>query len=66
MGWRHIPKEELTADVYGSGEVGLVGIYVAAFLNDYVRGNQFREIVHDEPGKNLLTDVLHLFCVEMN
>ncbi len=65
LGWRHISKEDLTANMYGSREVGFVDILVAALLNDYMRGNQFREIVHNEPGEDFLKNVLHLFCVEM-
>ena len=34
------------------------------FLNDYVRGNQFTEIVHGKSGIYLLSDVLHLFALE--
>ena len=41
--------------MYSGREVGFVGILVAALLDDYVRGNQFGEIVHNEPGKDWLT-----------
>ncbi len=51
--------------MYGSREVGFVDILVAALLNDYVRGNQFGEIVHDESGEDFLKDVLHLFCMKV-
>ena len=51
--------------MYGSGEVGFVDIFIAALLNDYVRGNQFGEIVHNEPGEDFLKDVLHLFCMKV-
>ena len=35
-------------------------------MNDYVRGNQFREVVHSKCGKDLLEDVIRLFCMEMD
>ena len=51
--------------MYSGREIGFVDILVAALLNDYMRGNQFGEIVHNEPGEDFLKDVLHLFCMEM-
>ena len=62
--WRHSPPEELSANMYGCGKVCLVNILSAFFLNDYVRGNQFTEVVHGESGKDLLGDVLHLFTLK--
>ena len=35
------------------------------FLDDYVRGNQLRKVVHDESSKDLLAYVLHFFCMKM-
>ena len=64
-GWRHITKKELSANVYSDGEVCFIGILHIGFLDDYVRGNQLRKIVHNESGKDLLVYVLHFFCVEM-
>ena len=64
--WRNIPQEEIAANMYGSGEVDRIGILCAALLSDYVRGNQFREVVHGQLSKDFLVDVLHLFCVEMD
>ena len=64
--WRYIPQEEIAANMYSSGEVDRIGKLRTALLNDYVRGNQLREVVHSEFCKDLLVDVLHLFCVEMN
>ena len=63
--WSYRTPEELSAYVYSCGKVCLVNILAVFFLNDYVRGNQFRKVVHNQPGKNLLGNVLHLFCVEM-
>ena len=62
--WRHSPPEDLSANMYGCGKVCLVSILSAFFLNDYVRGNQFTEVVHSESGKDLLGNVLHLFALE--
>ena len=50
--------------MYSCGKVCLVNILSAFFLNDYVRGNQFTEVVHSKSGKNLLGNVLHLFALE--
>ena len=50
--------------MYSCGKVCLVNILSAFFLNDYVRSNQFTEVVHGESGKDLLGDVLHLFALE--
>ena len=50
--------------MYSCGKVCLVNILSAFFLNDYVRGNQFTEVVHGKSGKNLLGNVLHLFALK--
>ena len=50
--------------MYVCGKVCLVNRFPAFFLNDYVRGNQFTEVVHCKSGKNLLGNVLHLFALE--
>ena len=50
--------------MYSCGKVCLVNILSAFFLNDYVRSNQFTEVVHSESGKDLLGNVLHLFALE--
>ena len=52
--------------MYSSGEVDRIGILRIAFLDDYVRGNQLRKVVHDEFRVDFLVDVLHLFCVEVD
>ena len=51
--------------MYSSGKSGLVGVFSAFALNDYVRGNHFSEVVHNEFGKDLLNDVLRLFAVKI-
>lgn len=60
--WRYITKKELSAHMYRSREVCFVSILCICFLNDYGWGNQFREVVHDQPGKVLLVYVLHFFA----
>ena len=50
--------------MYSCGKVCLVSILSAYILNDYVRGNQFTEVVHGKSGKNLLGNVLHLFTLK--
>ena len=50
--------------MYSCGKVCLVSILSAFILNDYVRGNQFTEVVHGKSGKNLLGNVLHLFTLK--
>ena len=64
IGWRNISKKELSTNVYSNGEVYFVGVLLRGLLNDYGRGNQFGEIVHDEPGEDFLENVLHLFAVK--
>ena len=63
--WRNITKKELSANLYSKRKICFVRVFSVGFLNDYVRGNQFRKVVHDQSGKNLLGNVLHLFCVKM-
>ena len=64
--WRHIPQEEIAANMYSGGEVDRIGKLRIAFLDYHGRGNQFREVEHSEFCKDFLVDVLHLFCMEMN
>ena len=63
--WRNITKKELSADMYGDGEVGFVSMLCVDFGDDHGRGDQFGKVVHDQSGKDLLAYVLHLFCLEM-
>ena len=63
--WRNITKKELSANLYSNRKVCLVGMLSVWLMNDYVRGNQFRKVVHDQSGKDLLGNVLHLFCVKV-
>ena len=65
IGWKHITKEELPANMDSGSKVCPIGIFIVGFMEDYGRGNQFSEVVHDKPGKNFLVNVLHLFCVKM-
>ena len=65
IGWRHIIKKELPTNMYSDREVYFIRILTVGFLDDYVRGNQLREIVHDKSGKDFLVYVLHLFCMKM-
>ena len=59
--WRNITKKKLSANLYSNREIRLVRVFSVGLLNDYVRGNQFSKVVHDQSGKNLLGNVLHLF-----
>ena len=43
------------------GRADFVIISSVIFMNDYVRGNQFREVVHNETSEDFLKDVVHLF-----
>ena len=50
--------------MYGNRKVGFAGVLSVFLLNDYVRGNQFRKVVHSKSGKYLLENVLCLFLRE--
>ena len=63
--WRNITKKKLSANLYSNRKIRFVRVLSVWLLNDYVRGNQFSKVVHDQSGKNLLGNVLHLFCMEM-
>ena len=52
--------------MYSCSEVDGIGILRIAFLNDHGRGDQFREVVHGESSKDLLEDVIRLFCMEVD
>ena len=60
--WRNITKKKLSANLYSNREIRLVRVFSVGLLNDYVRGNQFSKVVHDQPGKDLLDNVLHFFA----
>ena len=62
---RDVSEEEIAAEMYSCSEVDGIGILRIAFLNDHGRGDQFREVVHGESSKDLLEDVIRLFCMEM-
>ena len=65
IGWRNIATKKLPANMYRNRKVGLIVMLCVCFLNDYVRGNQFGEVVHDKSGKDFMVYVLHLFCMKM-
>ena len=45
--WRYIATNELLADMYSGGEVGLVSVFSVCIADDYMGSNQFRKIVHN-------------------
>lgn len=47
IGWRHIAKKELSANMYSDSEICFISIFAVGFINDYVQGNQFSKVVHD-------------------
>ena len=63
--WRNVTKKKLSANLYSNRKIRLVRVFSVGLLNDYVRGNQFGEVVQDHSGKYLLGNVLHLFCMKM-
>ena len=63
--WRNITKKKLSANLYSNREICFARVFSVELLNDYVRGNQFSKVVHDKSGKDLLSNVLHLFCMKM-
>ena len=63
--WRNIIEKKLSANLYSNRKIRFVRVFSVGLLNDYMRGNQFRKVVHDQSGKDLLGNVLHLFCVKM-
>ena len=60
--WRNITKKELSANLDSNREICFVRVFSVGLLNDYVRGNQFGKVVHDQSGKDLLGNVLHFFA----
>ena len=63
--WRNITKKKLSANLYSNREICFARVFSVKLLNDYVRGNQFRKVVHNQSGKDLLGNVLHLFCMKV-
>lgn len=61
---RDITKEEIAAKMDSGRKVDLRRID-ADSLNDYTGRDVSREVVHDQPGKDFLKDVIRLFCVKM-
>ena len=62
--WRHAPTNELSANMYSSGKVHLIGVFSVGITVEYVRSNQFCKVVHNESGEDFLEDVLHLFALK--
>ena len=63
--WRDRTPKKLSANMYSGRKVGLISVFSAFVLNDYVEGDHFGEIVHQQSGKNPLGDVLHLFALKL-
>ena len=63
--WRYITKKKLSAYMYCDRKICFVSIFGVGFLNDYVRGNQFSKVVHNQLSEDFLVYILHLFCVKM-
>lgn len=57
---REISKEKLFASMDSDGEIDGIGIFRRR-MDDYVGSDQFREVVHDETGKQFLKNELRLF-----
>ena len=51
--------------MYGSREIGYIGIFSIFFPRNHVRGGQLGKVVHDERGKDFLENGLRLFCMKM-
>ena len=60
--WRNITKKELSANMYSNREISFARVFSVELLNDYMRGNQFRKVVHNQPGKDLLGNVSTFFA----
>ena len=65
MRWRDRTPKKLSAYMYSGRKVGLISVFSAFVLNDYMESNHFSKIVHQQSGKNLLGDVLHLFALKL-
>ena len=46
--WKNITKKKLSANLYSNRKVRPVGVFSVWLMKDYVRGNQFRKVVHDK------------------
>lgn len=45
----------------GDGKVDLVEVFCVKPGNDYVEGNHFTEVIHDDSCEDFLNNVLHFF-----
>ena len=59
--WGYIAAEKQSADMNSDSKVYLVVILSVLFLDDYMGSNHFREVIHDQPGNDFVTDILHFF-----
>ena len=46
---------------YEDREIDLIMVMFSILLNNYMRSNEFREIIHDERSEDFLTDEFYLF-----
>ena len=53
-------SQELFANMYSNSEVDLIYMLSIGLGNDYVRGNHFSEVIHDDSCENLLENVFPL------
>lgn len=54
-------SQEVSANMNGNCEVGLVSVFAGREGNDYVRGNHFSKVVQDDSSEDFLDNVLPLF-----
>ena len=57
--------EETSAHMDGNREVRFICILSLLFSNDYVRGNHFREVIHNQMCIDFLMDGHHLFWMKI-
>ena len=62
--WRSIIEEE-SAHMDGNWEVCFICMLSLFFSNDYMRGNQFRKVIHNQMCIDFLMDAHHLFWVKV-
>ena len=58
------PKE-IPANIYSGSKIDLIGKFGIRLRNDYMRGNHFRKVIHNQFCENLLKNVISLFRVEI-
>ena len=50
IGWRHITKEELSANMDCGGKIKPISIFKVGVMGEYRGGNQFGKVVHATAG----------------